>query len=128
MLIPSLYATNLRTPSLRPVRVPSDQNTRWRLPFYILLIRDKNSLSLHICQINLHSTLRRWTIVATPHTCDKENHILIVILLCNSFLEGLPMNSSLRCELVHLFAFVCLSQDLFSLLHLLPSSFLGRSL
>ena len=31
MLIPSLYATSLRTRSLRPVRVPSDQNTRWRL-------------------------------------------------------------------------------------------------
>jgi hypothetical protein len=29
-----LYATNPRTRSLRPVRVPSDQNTKWRLPFY----------------------------------------------------------------------------------------------
>jgi len=33
VLIPSLYATSPRTRSLRPVRVPSDQNTRWRLPF-----------------------------------------------------------------------------------------------
>jgi hypothetical protein len=52
VLIPSLYATSLRSRSLRPVRVPSDQNTRWRLPVHILLIRDKNSLSLHICQVN----------------------------------------------------------------------------
>jgi len=32
MLIPSLYATSAR--SLRPVRVSSDQNTRWRLPHH----------------------------------------------------------------------------------------------
>jgi len=31
---------------------PIDQNTRWRLPVHILLIRDKNSLSLHICQVD----------------------------------------------------------------------------
>jgi hypothetical protein len=52
VLKPSLYATSLRTRSLRPVRVPSDQNTRWRLPVHILLIRDKNSLSLHICLVD----------------------------------------------------------------------------
>ena len=53
MLIPSLYATSLRTRSLRPVRVPSDHNTRWRLPFHFFpLIRDKNSLSPHIYQIH----------------------------------------------------------------------------
>jgi hypothetical protein len=34
VLIPSLYATSLRTRSLRSVRVLSDQNTRWRLPFH----------------------------------------------------------------------------------------------
>ena len=39
MLIPFLYATSPRTWSLRPVRVPGDQNTRWRLPF--LLSTDK---------------------------------------------------------------------------------------
>jgi hypothetical protein len=33
VLIPSFYATNSRTRSLRPIRVPSDQNTRWRLSF-----------------------------------------------------------------------------------------------
>ena len=59
MLIPSLYATSLRTRSLRSIRVPSDQNTRWRLPVHILLIRDKNSLSIHICQIDhYHFSLR----------------------------------------------------------------------
>ena len=44
MLIPSLYVTSLRTPSLRPVRVPSNQNTRWRLPIHIFTGRDKNFL------------------------------------------------------------------------------------
>jgi len=33
VLIPFIYAISFRTRSLRPVRVPSDQNTRWRLPF-----------------------------------------------------------------------------------------------
>jgi len=53
VLIPSLYATSPRTRSLRPVRVPSNQNTRWRLPFHFSLIKDKNFLSLHICQIDI---------------------------------------------------------------------------
>jgi hypothetical protein len=34
VLIPFLYATSPRTRSMRPFRVYSDQNTRWRLPFY----------------------------------------------------------------------------------------------
>jgi hypothetical protein len=54
VLIPSHYATSPRTRSLRPVRVPSDQNTRWRLPFHFRPIDDKNFLSPHICQISLH--------------------------------------------------------------------------
>jgi len=54
VLIPSLYATSLRTRSLRPVRVSSDQNTRWRLPFHFSLIRDKNFLSPHIFQTHTH--------------------------------------------------------------------------
>jgi hypothetical protein len=54
VLIPSLYATSPRTRSLGPIRVPSDQNTRWRLPFHFSLIKDKNFLSLHICQIDIH--------------------------------------------------------------------------
>ena len=46
MLIPSLYATSPRARSLRPVRVPSDQNTRWRLPhhFIFLPLGDKEFL------------------------------------------------------------------------------------
>jgi hypothetical protein len=54
VLIPSLYATSLRTRSLRPVRVPSDHNTRWRLPFHFLPTKDNIFLSPHICQISLH--------------------------------------------------------------------------
>jgi len=33
VLIPSLYATSSHTRFLRPIRVSSDQNTRWRLSF-----------------------------------------------------------------------------------------------
>jgi len=33
VLIPSLYTISPRTRSLRPVRVPSNQNIRWRLSF-----------------------------------------------------------------------------------------------
>jgi len=54
VLIPFLYATSPRTRSLRSVRVSSDQNTRWQLPFHFLPINDKNFLSSHICQIDLH--------------------------------------------------------------------------
>ena len=50
MLIPSLYATSPRARSLRPVRVPSDQNTRWRLPFHFPPTKDNIFLSPHICQ------------------------------------------------------------------------------
>jgi hypothetical protein len=34
VLIHFLYATSPRIRSLRPIRVPSDQNNRWRLSFY----------------------------------------------------------------------------------------------
>jgi hypothetical protein len=44
VLIPSLYATSLRTQSLRLDRFPSDQNTRWRLPFYFSPLRDNEFL------------------------------------------------------------------------------------
>jgi hypothetical protein len=60
VLIPSLYAINPRTRSLRPVRVPSDQNTRWRLPFHFPLIKDKNFLSSHICQIDIYILDLKW--------------------------------------------------------------------
>jgi hypothetical protein len=72
VLIPSLYATSLRTGSLRPVRVPSDQNTRWRLPVHILPIRDKNSLSLYICQIDHYIFPERVDDhAATPYMCGR---------------------------------------------------------
>ena len=44
MLIPSIYATSLRTQSLRLDRFPSDQNTRWRLPFHFSPLRDNEFL------------------------------------------------------------------------------------
>jgi len=62
VLIPSLYATSPRTRSLRPVRVPSDQNTRWRLPFHFSLIKDKNFLSPYICQIDIYILDLKWNI------------------------------------------------------------------
>jgi hypothetical protein len=53
VLIPSLYAISPRTRSLRLVRVPSDQNTRWKWNIH----RDaahvrRNLLSSHVCQID----------------------------------------------------------------------------
>jgi len=69
VLIPSLYATSLRTRSLRPVRVPSDQNTRWRLPFYFSTDKRQEFLvSLYFRYT--HTIERGRTIAATPHTCD----------------------------------------------------------
>jgi hypothetical protein len=53
MLIPFLYATSPGTQSLRSVRVPSNQNIRWWLPFLFSLLKDKNFLSPHICQIDI---------------------------------------------------------------------------
>ena len=47
MLIPSFYVTSPRTRSPRPVRVPSDQNTRWQLPFHFLPIKDNIFLYPH---------------------------------------------------------------------------------
>jgi hypothetical protein len=70
VLIPSLYATSLRAQSLRPVRVPSDQNTRWRLPHHFLPLRDKEFLvSPHLPVI--YPYIWGWTIAATPHTWDR---------------------------------------------------------
>ena len=39
-----LYITNLFIQNLRLVRVLSDQNTKWKLHLFFLLIRNKNSL------------------------------------------------------------------------------------
>ena len=71
VLIPSLYAISLRTPSLRLVRIPSDQNTRWQLTVHILLIRDKNFLYLHIFQVDTIS-LR----VDNHHDAAHVRHVL----------------------------------------------------
>jgi len=66
VLIPFLYATNPHTRYLKPIRVSSDQNTRWRLSFHFPLIKDKNLLSPHICQIHYESGI-------SPHTYDTKN-------------------------------------------------------
>jgi hypothetical protein len=73
VLIPSLYATSLRTQSLRPVRVPSDQNTRWRLPFPFFTAKRQRIPCLPIF-FQIHTSIEcGWAIAATPHTCDKNN-------------------------------------------------------
>ena len=72
MLIPSLYATSPRARSLRPVRVPSDQNTRWRLPHHFSPLRDNEFLvSPHWPDIYPPITHCGWTIAATSRTCDN---------------------------------------------------------
>jgi len=78
VLIPSLYATSPRTRSLRPVRVPSDQNTRWRLPHHLSLLRDKEFLvSPYLPDIYIPSHIRGWTIAATSRTCDTRDEIML---------------------------------------------------
>jgi hypothetical protein len=78
VLIPSLYATSLRTRSLRPVRVPSDHNTRWRLHSIFPPIRDKNSLVSPYFP-DPHTLERGRTIAATPHTCDTSFLLFIFL-------------------------------------------------
>jgi len=80
VLIPSHYATSPHTRSLRPVRVPSDQNTRWRLPFHFRPIDDKNFLSPHICQISLHFRFKVGIILFRRDarvTCDINHNFII---------------------------------------------------
>ena len=54
MLIHSLYTNCPRAQSLRPVRVPSNQNTRWRLSFLL----------------SLYTHMRVYNFAAMPYTCD----------------------------------------------------------
>ena len=68
MLIPSLYATSLCTRSLKAVRVPSDQNTRWRLPFPHSTDKRQEFLVL---PISWFPVIQEWNIIATPHMCDR---------------------------------------------------------
>jgi len=62
VLIPSLYATSLRTRSLRPVRVPSDQNTRWRLPFHF----STNKRHEFLVSTHLPHKIRFWGWMFSP--------------------------------------------------------------
>ena len=86
MLIPSLYPTSPRTRSLKPVRVPSDQNTRWRLPFHF----STNKKTRIPCLPHLpHYKIRFWGWMFSPrrrtrvtewrlHWGDKEiDHIIL---------------------------------------------------
>jgi len=56
--IPSVYATNPRTRSLKPIRVSSDQNTRRR--FSIHFFTDKRQE--FIVSSHFPDTLREWNI------------------------------------------------------------------
>ena len=70
MLIPSLYATSPRTQSLRPVRVPSDQNTRWRLPFHFSTNKRQYFL-VSLDTIQTSWILKSGIFAATSRTCDR---------------------------------------------------------
>ena len=78
MLIPSLYATSPRARSLRPVRVPSDQNTRWRLPHHFSLLRD-NEFLVSPYWLDIYPPIPHylhflgWMIAATSRTCDSSD-------------------------------------------------------
>jgi hypothetical protein len=74
VLISFLYATSPRIRSLRPIRVPSDQNTRWRLSFYFFtdkrqefIISPYFSISRYLPESEIFA--------ATPHTCDNLHRI-----------------------------------------------------
>jgi hypothetical protein len=82
VLKPSFYAINPLTRTLRPVRVPSDQNIGWRLSFPLFTNKEQEFIVLSTHTILDHSRSRR-IIVATPHTCDKN--ILTSSIRSNSF-------------------------------------------
>ena len=89
MLIPSLYATSLRTQSLRPVRVPSDQNTRWRLPHHFSPLRDKEFLvSPHLLDIYpLHLRVDNRRYAAHVRQKDPKHKKVIVLMQASTVLE-----------------------------------------
>jgi hypothetical protein len=75
VVIPSLYATSPRTQSLRPVRVPSDQNTRWRLPFHFPTNKRQYFLVSPHLPDRYHThflDFKSGIFAATPRTRDKD--------------------------------------------------------
>jgi len=68
VLIPSFYAIGPRTRSVTPIKISSDQNTRWRLDFLFTLIEYKNFLSPSFLDTQ---NLVKWIIIMTLHTCDS---------------------------------------------------------
>jgi len=114
VLIPSHYATSPRTRSLRPVRVPSDQNSRWRLPFHFRPIDDKNFLSPHICQISLHFRFKVGMIYIRRDAAPvRHNQCKDVVVLEKSVV--IPMKS---CTLPFFFFLILL---VLSVQHILKS-------
>jgi hypothetical protein len=93
VLIPSIYATSPRTRSLRPVRVPSDQNTRWRLSFHF----STNKRQEFLVSTHLPHKIRFWgwmfsprrrtgaTFVMTISRIGMQTHVYVCIFLIRTF-------------------------------------------
>jgi small-conductance mechanosensitive channel len=71
MLISFLYTISSLSQTLELVRVPSDQNIRWRLSFLFSTDKGQESLFLSTHTIPNHSWSKKM-IVATLHTCDNQ--------------------------------------------------------
>ena len=59
VLIPFLYATSSRTQSLRPVRIPSNENIRWWLPFCFSITKRQEPL---VCPIFSNTYKSGWSL------------------------------------------------------------------
>jgi hypothetical protein len=70
--------TSPRTRSLRPIRVSSNQNTRWWSISHFPLIKDKESLSLYISYFPYIFDEVEY-LSATLHTCDKNNRVKCLV-------------------------------------------------
>ena len=68
VVTPSLYATSPNARSLRPVRVPSDQNTRWQLSFPLSTNKGQEFLVFPISQPER-------MLAVMSHTCDNHQQL-----------------------------------------------------
>jgi hypothetical protein len=68
-----MYAISPRAQSLRKVRVPSDQNTRWGLSFLLSTDKRQEFLVSSYFPDRLH--MRADDIAATLDTCDIPDHV-----------------------------------------------------
>jgi hypothetical protein len=81
VLIPSFYAISPCAQSLRPVRIPNDQNTRWQLSFLFSTDKRKEFLvSSYLPDIHSHESERFAT---TPHACDTNDNLAWKLLFCS---------------------------------------------